>query len=554
MSSYLRRPAVALLATTLAASVLGIAPAAHAADGTLIGTVSGSGGPVESSKVELYQYEADGSGGGFWYQTDYYAFTDVDGAYSLTVPAGDYRVGFDGNSGDYAFEYYQDADTVEEGDTVTVPSDGTVQADVMLGAAAHVSGAVTDPDGAPVDNVIVAAYQVVGTGSDVEYRYVGFATTELGTYDIGGLPGGTYVVGFEGNFGESSATYATEYFNNQPNQHVADEVTLATAESRPGVDAQLELDSTISGTVTDVNGDPVDNGFVSAQVEVGAVWQDVDYADIALGTYTIDGLAADTYRVCFSAYVVDGYAYECWNNQGDVSTATDIGLGLNGNAPGIDAQLVHGEFVPPADPPVVNTSAPAITGTPQVGSPLTVSPGTWSPTPTTFDYYWFAGDAFVQGGTSATYVPTAADLGTVISVDVYAGADGYDYGYASATASAPVAAAPVPPAPTPAPTPTPTPTPTVDVPAGLAAIVANLDVSGKPRVGRTVKVTHMDLLLRTAVTYKFKWFAGTKRIKKANKYKLKLTRAMKGKKISVKVTATAASTSRSVRLKVGRVR
>ena len=554
MNSRLRRPAVALISTALAASVLGIAPAAYAADGTLTGTVTGSGGPVESVEVELYQYEADGEGGGFWYQTGDYAFTDVDGDYSLTVPAGDYRVGFDGGFGDYAFEYYQDADTVEEGNTVTVPSDGTVQADAMLGAAAHVSGDVTDPDGVPVDDVIVAAYQVVGAGSDVDYRYVGFATTTSGSYDIGGLPAGTYVVGFEGIFAEASATYATEYFNDQPNKYVADELTLTTAQSRLGVDAQLELDSTISGTVTDVNGDPVDNGFVSAQVEVGAVWQDIDYADIASdGTYTIDGLAADTYRVCFSADVVDGYAYECWNNQGDVSTATDIGLGLNANAPGIDAQLINGEFVPPADPPVVNTSAPAISGTPQVGSSLTVSPGTWSPTPTSFDYYWFAGDAFVQGGTSATYVPTAADLGKVISVDVYAGAAGYDYGYAYAVSSGPVVAAPVAPVPAP-PTPTPTPTPTVDVPAGLAAILANLDTSGKPKVGKTVKVTHIDLVLRTAVTYKFQWFAGTKKIKKATKYKLKVLSSMKGKKLSVKVTATAASTSKSVKLKVGKVR
>ena len=103
MNSRLRRPAVALISTALAASVLGIAPAAYAADGTLTGTVSGSGGPVESVEVELYQYEADGEGGGFWYQTDDYAFTDVDGDYSLTVPAGDSRVGFDGGFGDYAF-------------------------------------------------------------------------------------------------------------------------------------------------------------------------------------------------------------------------------------------------------------------------------------------------------------------------------------------------------------------------------------------------------------------------------------------------------------------
>ena len=43
MHARLRRPSAALIATTLAASVLGLAPAAHAADGTLSGTVTGAG-------------------------------------------------------------------------------------------------------------------------------------------------------------------------------------------------------------------------------------------------------------------------------------------------------------------------------------------------------------------------------------------------------------------------------------------------------------------------------------------------------------------------------
>ena len=84
--------------------------------------------------------------------------------------------------------------------------------------------------------------------------------------------------------------------------------------------------------------------------------------------------------------------------------------------------------------------------------------------------------------------------------------------------------------------------------------MAGLDVTGKPKVGKTVKVAGLDLVLRTAVTYKFQWYAGTKKIKKATKSKLKVLSSMKGKKLSVKVTATAASTSKSVKLKVGKVR
>ena len=79
-------------------------------------------------------------------------------------------------------------------------------------------------------------------------------------------------------------------------------------------------------------------------------------------------------------------------------------------------------------------------------------------------------------------------------------------------------------------------------------------MTGKPKVGKTLKVANLDLDVRTAVTYKFQWFAGTKKITKATKSKLKVVRSMKGKKLSVKVTGKAGATSKSVKIKVGKVR
>jgi hypothetical protein len=201
---------------------------------------------------------------------------------------------------------------------------------------------------------------------------------------------------------------------------------------------------------------------------------------------------------------------------------------------------------------VTNTARPTVSGAPVVGSTLTASVGSWTPTPTEYYFSWLRDGDFIDGAYGSTYVPTAADVGKTITVLVTAAADGWWNGYAESAPTAPVTAAVAP-----VPTPTPTiPTPTVDVPAGLAAILGGLDVAGKPKVGKTVKVTGLDKLLRssTAVSYKFQWFAGKKKVKKATKSKLKVTRAMKGKKLSVKVTATAASTSKSVRLKVGKVR
>lgn len=104
-----------------------------------------------------------------------------------------------------------------------------------------------------------------------------------------------------------------------------------------------------------------------------------------------------------------------------------------------DADLeANGVIVDPVVPTRLRTAlttikAPTITGVARVGSPLTASPGTWSPTAATFAYQWLADGTVITGATRATLVPTASLLGKRISVRVAASADGYDGGTAAST-------------------------------------------------------------------------------------------------------------------------
>jgi hypothetical protein len=78
-----------------------------------------------------------------------------------------------------------------------------------------------------------------------------------------------------------------------------------------------------------------------------------------------------------------------------------------------------------------NTSPPSISGTPKVGSTQTADNGTWSNTPTSFDYQWqrCASDGTACGditaGTTKTYTPVSGDVGHTLRVVVTAtNADG----------------------------------------------------------------------------------------------------------------------------------
>lgn len=96
-----------------------------------------------------------------------------------------------------------------------------------------------------------------------------------------------------------------------------------------------------------------------------------------------------------------------------------------------------------ASSPPVNSVAPAVSGTAQVGQTLTSTTGTWSNTPTGYSYQWKAAGGNV-GTDQNTYVPVVGDIGATITCTVTASnADGPGTPAESAATSAVLPAAPV---------------------------------------------------------------------------------------------------------------
>jgi hypothetical protein len=85
------------------------------------------------------------------------------------------------------------------------------------------------------------------------------------------------------------------------------------------------------------------------------------------------------------------------------------------------------DVVKPAGSAPKNTSPPTVSGNPQEGSTLTVSPGSWSGTPAPhFSYQWQrcvgtgGGCADIAGATTTTYVLVSADVAHTLRVNVTA--------------------------------------------------------------------------------------------------------------------------------------
>ncbi|GAA4750859.1 hypothetical protein GCM10023350_40080 [Nocardioides endophyticus] len=243
-----------------------------------------------------------------------------------------------------------------------------------------------------------------------------------------------------------------------------------------------------------------------------------DVIDKTYGTPTTAtvGFGGDSRGFVASRADLSSYAGKTVKAQFTLST--DSSVGLVGWA--LDDITVY-----TCDILVVNSALPIISGTPRVDSPLTASPGAWTPAgQVAFAFQWLRNAAPIAGATSTTYTPTASDVGAALAVQVTGTRPGSN---PSTAVSAPTAAA-----------------------AAGTLVKGKPTIKGKARVG-SVLAAKPGTWGPAGVSVKLQWLRNGKPIKKATKAKYKLVARDKGKKISVRVTGsksgyqTASATSKA---------
>lgn len=167
---------------------------------------------------------------------------------------------------------------------------------------------------------------------------------------------------------------------------------------------------------------------------------------------------------------------------------------------------------PGSMPSLVNASIPSISGTPQVGSTLTASNGSWTGNPTAFAYQWLSGGSPISGATSTTYVPVTGDAGANLSVKV--------------TASNPIRS-------------TPATSATVGPVAAPAAPVNTVlpAISGTPQVGSTLTASN-GTWSNSPTGFADQWLSGGSPISGATSTTYVPVTGNIGATLSVTVTAT----------------
>jgi hypothetical protein len=476
----------------------------------LSGTVRNpSGDALADVSVYAYTQEYDTVA-----QESYWSYagddvTAANGLYDVAgLAAGDYVLEFYDGQDRYRHEYYQNARDIDAATPLTVAtSELHAVPDVTLDDYSRITGTVTNAAGASVAGAEVSAY--VWDPIDGWWYDVSSATTDgNGAYVLARLQPGQYVIGFRDDTGNLASTY----YPDSVLQDGATPVAVGEAATVSGINIALSAAAHITGKVTSVSATGSDSVDVWAYAWSGSTWRLVAYAwTDASGAYDIDGLHGGTYRVEF--YDWDTGIVEFWNDQGSFSTADNIAVGTGVTVPGVNAEMDDKTTFR-------NLAAPAISGTARVGEALTATPGSWTPVDATFSYQWIAGGVPIPGAAAPTYVPSAGDLGKQLTVRVTASRPGMNSGVAHAALTLPVVAAAVP------------VTPTVKN-------LAKPKIKGMAKVGKTLKVT-AGSWNPASVRTKIRWLANGKMIKKATKRKFTLTAKQKGKRIKVRIVASAA--------------
>lgn len=189
------------------------------------------------------------------------------------------------------------------------------------------------------------------------------------------------------------------------------------------------------------------------------------------------------------------------------------------------------------DPVRQVTTAPSVSGTPAVGQQLTGNPGAWTLGPfNEYAFQWLRNGVPIPGtnARAAAYKPVAADNGTQLSFRVTATGIGMPNEVVAVSSPVTVRGATPPPGGT-----------------TLRALTVRKKpkLTGTARVGKRLKVT-LPTFAQSGVALTFRWFANGKRIAKQTKSSLTLKKAHKGKRITVKVTATKAG-YKTLELKAG---
>ena len=329
-------PSGATAVSVTAGSITSGVNAALATAGAISGTVDdASSHPLDGVAVEVYSTSGSSVGGATTTAANgtYSVIGLATGSYDVCFAVSTYEEPTGGSSTTgYLDQCYKNVNwngtSTPSGATAVPVTAGSTTSGVnaALATVGAISGTVDDASSHPLDGVEVEVYSTSGSP-------IGYASTgSNGTYSVIGLATGTYDVCFSTSEydlptgGTSTTGYGNQCYNGVTWDGATSDISGATAvhvtagSTTSDINVALPNGGVVSGTVDDSSSHPLGDVEVEVVSSTGQlVGEGVTSAN---GSYSIEGLSAGTYDVCFDANYFDPFGGGVTGGSPPPATAT----------------------------------------------------------------------------------------------------------------------------------------------------------------------------------------------------------------------------------------
>lgn len=413
------------------------------------------------------------------------AHVAADGTYELRAPVGPLVLAVLSEGRPVFDRWGQAGDGYSSAGTVSLTSDG-LEYSTQLRASSGFSGSVSMPAGVTGTggDVAVVVYPASGAGKVAQVaNYV----ADNGTYFVGGLPAGEYRIAFVPSVGGA----VSEWWNDAPTFTKAARLTAVQGKTTAGINAKLSALRLMDYSTPKITGSAVVGKTLTA---TSGAW-----TSAAALSYQWYQNGAPIPKATRSTLVLSSS-----------QAGKTISVKVTGKKSGYASKTVQSAATS-AVLRVLSAPAPKVTGTAVVGKTLKVVPGAWTKG-TKLTYQWYVNGVAVSKATRSTFTIPKSAIAKTVTVVVKGSKSGYVTTSKRSKAT-----------------------------AGIKGVlkVSTPKITGSAVVGTRLKATTGTWTSGT--TLRYQWYRDGKAISKATGSTLVVTSAMRGSRITVKVTGSKKS-------------
>lgn len=343
------------------------------------------------------------------------ATTDASGHYQLSVDEGSYLFRIEAGPESFAL-WHGDKFAPQHSTLVDVDAANGAAVDFTVPQAATLTGRTTNARGLPVR--LTTFSHVLEDGEWIRIRNYG-PTSQWGGEFSAVVPAARPVT-ISARSPFNTDDFLETWLGDTQDVAQAEAVTPDPGTSVAVGDIAVKGGETLEGTVEDKGGKPVPGLTVEAfrgrtdEVLGSATTDDV-------GAYAIPGLGTNATGQVTVRFSGERIATSWGKNRASQAEADLIGL-ASWN-PGTQTVTYLPEYQ-------VQTAPPTLTGSGLVGSTVTATPGTATPTPTDTEIWWYCGSTPL-GVEGTQYLVTAADTGCALAARQLSVLEGHGTGVAT---------------------------------------------------------------------------------------------------------------------------